>query len=202
MADRRRLYRAAAATAAADLLVDSSKSPAYAHALRRMPGVRVRTVHLVRDSRAVAFSWSRVKRYPRPDRPENTMRRFSPGVASLLWDTEQATVELTVRPRMPTLRVYYEDLCREPAATVRRILRFAGRPELAEAFDLGHVRAAPNHTVGGNPVRVGSGALTVRADDEWRGAMATGARRKVTALTWPLLAAYGYTGPRRRHHAS
>ena len=79
MADRRRLYRAAAETAGVRLLVDSSKSPAYAHVLRRMPGVRVRTVHLVRDSRAVAFSWSRVKKYPRPDRPENTMRRFSPG---------------------------------------------------------------------------------------------------------------------------
>src|SRR6185436_9248507 len=198
---RLRLYRAAAETAGARLLVDSSKSPSYAHALRRMPGVRVRTVHLVRDSRAVAFSWSRVKPYPRPGHPENTMRRFKPGMASMLWDTEQATIELFVRPAMPTLRVYYEDLCREPVATVRRILRFAGFRELGQAFDLDHVRAAPNHTVGGNPVRVGRGRLAVRADDEWRRAMATAARRKVTAMTWPLLAAYGYTGPRRRRDA-
>ena len=102
---------------------------------------------------------------------------------------------------MPTLRVYYEDLCREPVATMRRILRFAGYPRLGEAFELERVRAATNHTVGGNPVRVGQGTLAVRADEEWRRAMAAGARRRVTAMTWPLLAAYGYTGPRRRRHA-
>lgn len=56
----------------------------------------------------------------------------------------------------------------------------------------GPLDPARNHTVAGNPLRFERGAITVRPDVEWRAGLAPGARRLVTALTWPLLLRYGF----------
>jgi hypothetical protein len=197
---RARLYREAALRAGATMVVDSSKRPSYALALRRAAGLDVRVVHLVRDSRPVAHSWSNPKPHPRPGKPESMMRRIGPGRMSVAWSVEQFACEALVRPALPTLRVRYEDLAREPETTVRRILRFAGRPELASSFSLENIAPFQHHTIGGNPIRFEKGPLTVQIDERWRQEMPAGQRRAVTALTWPLLAAYGYLGPRRQRH--
>jgi hypothetical protein len=54
------------------------------------------------------------------------------------------------------------------------------------------VRLERNHTAEGNPMRFVSGELELRADDAWHRQMPSRDRRVVTALTLPLLAAYGY----------
>src|SRR5439155_19145064 len=53
------LYRALGEVSGARVLVDSSKLPSHALLLRRVPGVDLRLLHLVRDSRGVAFSWQK-----------------------------------------------------------------------------------------------------------------------------------------------
>lgn len=50
----------------------------------------------------------------------------------------------------------------------------------------------PAHTVAGNPMRFKSGKLRLKLDDEWREAMSKRDRQTVEAITWPLLAHYGY----------
>ncbi len=50
------LFNAIADLSGADVIVDSSKSPARALALSRTPGLDVRMLHLVRDVRGVAYS--------------------------------------------------------------------------------------------------------------------------------------------------
>ena len=54
-----RLYAAIAEVSGAELVIDSSKHPSLAHCLRWQDGVDLRVLHLVRDSRAVAYSWGR-----------------------------------------------------------------------------------------------------------------------------------------------
>ena len=44
------------------VVVDSSKTPAHLAALLTLPGIDVHVVHLVRDSRAVAYSWRQRRR--------------------------------------------------------------------------------------------------------------------------------------------
>ncbi len=53
------LYRAIAEVSGAGVVVDSSKHASTALLLRHVPGIRPVVVHLVRDSRGVAYSWSR-----------------------------------------------------------------------------------------------------------------------------------------------
>jgi hypothetical protein len=49
-----------------------------------------------------------------------------------------------------------------------------------------------DHTVAGNPMRFERGAFELKVDQEWRTSMRPRDRRITTALTWPLLAVYGY----------
>src|SRR4029077_18987486 len=53
-----RLYRAIAAATGARVIVDTSKRTGDAALLRCLPGVGPRVLHVVRDPRAVAYSWS------------------------------------------------------------------------------------------------------------------------------------------------
>jgi hypothetical protein len=118
--------------------------------------------------------------------------------SAAVWVREQLMIETLVRARFPTLRVFYEDLARGPEAQLRRILSFAtGRDPAACAFP-GAIAPARHHTVGGNAMRLDSGELVIAPDARWTTEMAPGKRRQVTALTWPMLAAYGYVGPWRR----
>jgi hypothetical protein len=183
------------------MLVDSSKSPAYLLALRHAPGLDVRVVHLVRDSRAVAHSRATPKANPQPSDPANRMPALRHRGSAAVWAREQAIIEALVRPRFPTLRVYYEDLARAPESQLRRITSFA-TPEAPIPWEWpGTMTPARNHTVAGNAMRLDNRPLVIEPDARWMTEMAPRKRRQVTALTWPLLAAYGYVGPWRRRGA-
>jgi hypothetical protein len=68
---------------------------------------------------------------------------------------------------------------------------------LGIAADLGFLQdnrlsLGPNHTVAGNPIRFRRGDIPIVPDVEWQERLEPGARRIVTALTWPLLLRYGF----------
>ncbi|HET6214816.1 MAG TPA: sulfotransferase, partial [Micromonosporaceae bacterium] len=58
-----RVYNAAAQVAGASVVVDSSKHAALAYCLAGTPDLDLRVLHVVRDARGVAYSWT--KRVPR-----------------------------------------------------------------------------------------------------------------------------------------
>ena len=77
-----------------------------------------------------------------------------------------------------------------------RITSWLGRSQSHLSFvHDGQVDLRVSHTVAGNPGRLETGTIPLRLDDAWRDALPDGARRTVTALTWPLLLRYGYLGP-------
>jgi hypothetical protein len=59
-----RVYQAACEAAGASVAVDSSKHASLAHCLRWCPDLDLRVLHVVRDSRAVAYSWTKQVRRP------------------------------------------------------------------------------------------------------------------------------------------
>jgi hypothetical protein len=77
------LYTAIGDASGASVIVDSTKDAAYAHALRRMPGVDFRLLHLVRDSRGVAWSWAKVVESQEVVGRQHYMRQFSPSVTGM-----------------------------------------------------------------------------------------------------------------------
>jgi len=190
----RDLYRGIAVASDADVLVDSSKSPSYGAVLAAALPLRMSIVQLIRDSRGVAHSWSKVVK--RPDTPgrDVEMLRLSPGSVALRWILHNGTLERMAR-RIPTVHVKYERVVADMRTEVHRILEAAGRPiddgALAFIRD-GRVELRPNHTVMGNPMRLATGQVELRLDEAWRTDMRVIDRATVTGLTWPLLLRYGY----------
>lgn len=190
-----RLYRAIAAVGDARVIVDSSKAPSTAFVLRGMPALDLRLVHLIRDSRGVAYSWN--KKVVRPDTPGRTvyMHRYQPARIGMRWVTRNLQMEMLGRLGHPEVRVRYEHAVTAPRLELERIVEMLDEHVDTQAYGFiadGRVRLGVNHTVMGNPVRMHQGSLQLRLDDEWRSAMSPRQRRIVSLLTRPLLRRYGY----------
>jgi hypothetical protein len=189
-----RLYEAISAAADGATVVDSSKNPRYGALLAAVPGLDVRAIHLVRDSRGVAYSWGKSVR--RPDVPgrDLEMLRLGSLQVSARWLLHNATMELLSR-RVPVARVRYESLLSDPRGELQRALHALDLSPRDHDLDFidGHVaRLEADHTVMGNPMRMATGDVQLRLDDEWRTAMPRRARALVTGATWPFLLRYGY----------
>jgi UDP-N-acetylglucosamine transferase subunit ALG13 len=191
-----RLYRAIASVSGASTIIDSSKHGSYAMLLSSIPGIDLRVLHVVRDSRAVAHAWT--KSVPRPEADGAPMPVYSPSKAAALWDLENLVVEQLGRQH-PYLRVRYEDFTEAPKDVLTAAARLAGVDETSvlEVLDGETLHVGSSHTVAGNPMRFTSGDITIRRDQSWRAEMPTRRRRFVGALTAPLQRHYGYRGETR-----
>ena len=194
-----RMYAAITQVSGCELVVDSSKHPSLAHCLRWHADVDLRVLHLVRDSRAVAYSWSRQVLRPDTDR-QSYMTRYSPAMAAGQWNAQNAAFHLLARRGCPTMRLKYEDFIAEPELILRRVTGFAGLPAQASYPFLKAdgtscwAYLGGGHSVSGNPMRFATGQVPIRRDERWRTSMPKVQQRAVTALTLPLLAGYGYMG--------
>jgi hypothetical protein len=195
-----RVYSAISKVSGCGVVVDSSKHASLAFCLRWHAELDLRVVHVVRDSRAVAFSWTR-----RVSRPESIsdpyMQTYSSTTAAGLWNAQNGALHVLAMEGVPTLRVRYEDLVTAPRAVLARVADFAGIAPSDSDLDFLHsdkgrswADLGAEHTASGNPMRFTTGKVSIRLDDRWRTEMPPAQRRMVTALTLPLLARYGYAG--------
>ncbi len=130
-----RLYRAAH-DLVGGVLIDSSKQTSLPWCLRRSPGIDLRVIHCVRDSRGVAASWAKATKRPEAVSAEHElMPQFSPARISSWWTVHNTAIEPIGR-RLPTIRMRYEDFVRDPRRSTRRMLELAG----VEADDGPHQR--------------------------------------------------------------
>ena len=161
------VYRAIAHVTGARVVVDSSRLPIEPVALGLVPGVDVRIAQVVRDPRAVVYSWKRSKITTDRDTGEY-MPKFSASYSTTSWLARNLVVE-AIRRRGPVEVVQYDAIARDPAAVLRRLADFVGEPAGAMEFLTSETATiAPTHSVGGNPIRMTSGAITIEPDEEWR----------------------------------
>jgi hypothetical protein len=194
-----RLYEAIGVVSGCRVVVDSTKDPSYAYVLRGVPGIDLRVVNLVRDSRGVAYSNAKPQ-IARPELAQNPsgeppyMPTWPLWRTAVSWEFKNLLFYLLVRASDRRL-VKYENIVARPAAELSAIRGFAGAEwcddgswdEQTHTFEL-----LPHHTLGGNPVRFGRGRVRLELDDEWKVKMSGGEKTLVTAITFPLLLAYGY----------
>jgi len=203
-----KMYSTIARHSGAGILVDSSKSAPYARIIAHVPGIDLRVLHVVRDSRAVAFSRKRKRRRPEIHWERAYMPTFSVWWSACEWMAGNSLAQaVPVGTRsIPYCRLRYEDFAQDPRAVLQRTLQSLELPDqLDDVFvDESRIELASAHTVSGNPMRFKSGPLDIYHDDEWQGRMPSADRRIVSALTWPLLIRYGYPlrAPRGEHGSS
>ncbi|MFB9677178.1 sulfotransferase [Streptosporangium vulgare] len=182
-----RTYRAVAALTGARVLVDTTKIPGEAALLSHLEGVTPYYVHLVRDPRAVAQSWSREKQY---------CYVMSSRKSTAYWYGFNVASQAILR-RHPERSMFlrYEEFIADPAGTIDALLRFCGAGPEANPMRGQTVELHTNHTVTGNPDRFNTGTTVIRnRDDSWRTGLSTPARLTATTLSWPLFRRYGYGG--------
>lgn len=184
------LYQAIREVSGAKVIVDGSKAPAYTLTLERMAEIDLRVAHLVRDSRAVAYSWQRTKRDPAN---ESFMPKRPPIKAALRWSVFNSAMHL-LKPGggQRYIRLRYEDLVNDPKSALGAVCRLIETPDASLDFlDAEPIKLRTQHSVNGNPDRF-SRTITLRKDFEWKERMRPAHRAIVTALTLPLLLRYGY----------
>ncbi|MEO3873507.1 sulfotransferase [Nonomuraea sp. B12E4] len=185
------VYRAIADVSGSSVIVDSSKFPTSALLLRRVPGIDLRIVQLVRGPHGVVHSWSR--RVQRADKGGRLMATHSPAQTAAEWLAFNAAIESFRLTDTPWTLMRYEDFVDQPHRELSRILEFAGLPAAATPFlGDGTIDLPADHSVAGNPMRIRTGVVPLRADEEWRTAMRPGRRRLITAFTTPGMLRYGY----------
>ena len=178
------LYSGIARAAGTNVVVDSSKHASYAFLLRHVSAIDLRVVQLVRDPRAVAYSWSKVTVRPETD-DGSLMPQYGSSSAAAWWLFANSALRVLPALGVPTEIVRYEDLVADPMGEVRKISAFVDLPgdDLGPTFlDGDQVELIQSHTVSGNPMRFDTQKIRIRRDDSWQAAMSANDRRTVTML--------------------
>jgi hypothetical protein len=189
------LYAAIREVSGRPLVVDASKHASHAFLVRRMRGVDLRLVHLVRDSRGVAFSWTKRMRRAEVVAGDALMATDTPLRMSARYLGYNLLFHLLVLTGVRGILLRYESLVRDPSGELTRVLALSGRPVAAGELGFvgdGWVELGPSHALAGNPMRFRSGRVPLRVDEEWRGQLRRRHRVLTAVSTWPLLLAYGY----------
>jgi hypothetical protein len=190
-----KLVHAIRAVSGCKVVVDSSKLPIEVLLLRRARAVEPSVVHLVRDSRGVAYSW--MKRFvvrSQTDERTDYMSAYGAVHTANRWLFYNGFFHALPLAGVPVVRMRYEDLVRSPRREIAGALAgldLEARETDLDRIDEGHVDTEGVHQISGNPMRFG-GRQAIRADDEWRHGMRAADRRVVSLLTWPLLLGYRY----------
>lgn len=182
-------YRAIVDVTGATTVVDTSKVPVEAMVIRGEPAIEARYIHLVRDPRATAHSWTKPKK--EIDNPEGHELMPEYGVlrSTLRWGAINLLAEF-LRRDDEYVFVRYEDLVRDPVGTLMeagKITRDSAAFASADRLNLG-----PTHSISGNPSRAARQNVKIALDDRWRTELSSHHRFLVKLLTWPLMKRYGY----------
>lgn len=187
------LYRAISQTTGAKIIVDSSKRPTYAFLLGLIPTVDVFIVHLVRDSRGVAYSWKKKKIQQHTIGNPVYMRQFTPLRTAWRWNISNLLTELLLQKSSNYLRVRYEDFVHDPTCELSKIFQLIGlsKNEIP-TFKQKKIWLSANHGVWGNPSRFENGEIELLWDNEWQSQLPMKTQRVVKMLTWVGLRRYRY----------
>jgi len=202
-ADASRGFPALAATildlARGRIIVDTSKLAHLLKYVRQVPELDVKVVHLVRDGRAVALAYMDQDNFA--DSRDPALRRGGFGKASAApadlpmslaadqwrWCLRSAEFALAGLDPSQWIRVHYEDLCRQPESTMRRILNFIGADPRRTVPDF---RSVEHHVVG-NGMRLDS-TSEIRLDERWRSVLGEADLRIFDGVAGEANQRYGY----------
>lgn len=163
------------------ILTDASKWPQRLSLLRRSGEFDIYVIHLIRDGRAVTNSY--VQRY----------NSFAAGLR--VWLTADVSNYFLRRRHAPDrwLTVRYEDLARDPEATLAQICQF-----LAIDYEPGMLsyRSHAYFGVGGNPLTKDASEEKVTLDERWRSQLQRRHRVAFAMFGAWMNFLYGYGRPR------
>ncbi len=189
------LHSTIAETASVPTVVEASKYPAYISVMLEV-GQLDTAIKLVRDPRAVAFSWSQSKTFVHANGAEYSIATQPAWKASMSWILHEVHHAALARRSPNVILCLYEDLSRQPGTVLQHVADQIGLGSLA--VDGATLLAPSTHAVAGNPSSRRTGTIHIRTDERWATDMPSRQKLLATALTAPWLARYGYARPMTR----
>lgn len=195
----RNIYAAILEVSGCQFIVDSSKNIANGFLLCGSRGIDLYTVHLVRDSRAVAYSWQRERIRPEIYWERRWMSQRSIFKSATRWNSRNRLAHVLCHISKQYARLRYEDLVSHPKEGLLTLLESLGiKPPSLDFLTDHRAVLKTTHTVSGNPVRFVRQEIQIQPDLQWQRAMAKPQKWLVTLVTLPLLMKYGYFDSGRR----
>lgn len=192
------LFETIAKISGCNVIVDSSKTSCHGYALTKFSDSRatdyLSLIHLIRDSRAVAYSWYKLKK--KRNRSDAVPLRVLYSLAfSRGWISYNVFAHILSGHVENKITLRYEDFSTKPEEVLKKVLLDL---KFEDSVDLIRGGAAYNpqnhHTVSGNPMRLSGKTIDVKPDLAWKDNLPSLIKYGVTALTLPMLSKYGYLG--------
>ncbi len=188
-----KLYLTIGAVTHSNVIVDSSKNPVYACMLMLIPSIDLYVIHLVRDPRAVAFSWTSPK-----STKEVTGKQYleyrNPLLSSIYWSIWNFAIAFIGRIRPSRyFQMRYEDFISEPQIMLTNIFdNLDIHPHHLPFVSNQMINLRPTHTVWGNPGRFHIGTIELKLDERWKRKMGVISKLMVLLATWPIMIRWKY----------
>jgi hypothetical protein len=178
------LYKIIQNKTGAEIIIDSSKNVGYCETLKRVNAIELYVLHLIRDSRAIVFSWSKKKR---------GLWKVHPLKTAAVWSSRNMAAEfLKSGLSNRYIKMRYEDFINTPQEKVRAILKILNVGKVQLPFiSSNEVMLKTSHGLCGNPGRFNCGVEKLEMDNRWKN-MKLSDNLMATFLTWPLLLRYNY----------
>lgn len=149
----------------ARVFVDGCKDPHRLRHLRRIRGIELYPVHLVRDFHGVVLS-----------NLEQRKEGWNAQVATRIWIRDQCTIKRVLEEFDPKLQIYYEDLCDDVDGVTANMHRLVG---LTPQPYPGSLKAREHHVLG-NSMRLSEVTAIVKSE-RWRDELSKGDRESIEA---------------------
>jgi hypothetical protein len=199
------IYRAILAATGSGIVVDSSKHPADALVLAARSSVDLTVLHMVRDPRAVGYSWSLGAEAALPvgDRPVDRPPRRGVWSSSAWWTGWNGATEALLKPLLGSryISLRYEDVMADPRQHLGSVIqRLGGSMADLPLVNNNEIIMGPSHTVAGNPSRMRRGTVPLAVDRRWESNMTAIDRWRAVVPALPLMGHYGYAVRRPHPH--
>ncbi len=179
-----RLYNTIAKENNAQIIIDSSKNVGYAKILSLLPEIELYNLHLIRDPRAVVYSWKRKK---------SGLHQESVIKMAITWNIRNlALINLSRRNPDNYFLLYYEKFINNPGFWLEKIKNFMNLDKpLSFLSKNNSVLLSTSHSIYGNPNRFGQGHIQLRLDKEWY-KLGVQYKALVFAISFLLMRRYNY----------
>lgn len=175
------VYGEIARRSASTVIVECVNGPAYLNLLTHLLTAESYVVHLVRDPREVAMSWSKRK---------GSLPVYSGVGVCLRWLIHNVLFEWVGRQARSYRRLRFEDFVEKPRETLELITGGILEKPRLPLDSQGRAHLHPQHHVAGNPDKLLSGDVVIRPQTASR--IPLRVRLLALLVTFPLLSRYGY----------
>lgn len=184
-----------------EIIVDSSKSIPYAILMKNSPLFNIFLIHLVRDPRAVLYSWlHRPIQIYDEDQNKSILRTRTLIEGAFEWIYSDIGAHILRLFGYPFIEVLYEDFIKNPEEIIQNIMKAAKQQGIFLEYSEEIINRLYNkkvdfqgHWSGGNPrLKNKSGLNSIEIDNHWVSDRTIAERFLANLLFFPWLIYYGY----------